>query len=34
MKVNGFICEGHGVASGKSDTQRYPKGTLSTTAIF
>jgi len=28
MKVNGLICEGHGVASGKSDTQRYPKGTL------
>lgn len=28
MKVNGFICEGHGVASGKSDNQRYPRGTL------
>lgn len=28
MKVNGLICEGHGVASGKSDNQRYPRGTL------
>ena len=28
MKVNGLICKGHGVASGKSDNQRYPRGTL------
>lgn len=28
MKVNGSICKGHGVASGKSDNQRYPRGTL------
>ena len=28
MKVNGLICEGHGVASGRSDNQRYPRGTL------
>lgn len=28
MKVNGLVCKGHGVASGKSDNQRYPGGTL------
>ena len=28
MKVSGLIRKGHGVASGLSDNQRYPKGTL------
>jgi hypothetical protein len=28
MQINGQICKGHGVASGKSDNKRYPKGTL------
>jgi len=28
MRINGLICKGHGVASGISDNQRYPKGTL------
>jgi hypothetical protein len=28
MKIDGLICKGHGVASGKSDNKRYPGGTL------
>ncbi len=28
MKVNGLICKGHRVASGISDNERYPGGTL------
>ena len=29
MKVNGKISKGHGIASGKTQDIRYPKGTLS-----
>lgn len=28
MKINALVCQGHGVASGKTKDPRYPEGTL------